>query len=106
MSVGHYFNKASKKAQDLKPKHLKTDPMIGRAGGQEAIQVMGHEDLIPLDNPQKSVNMAVLDLQSKCIRKPQTLLLESENWEKQNEALNVIRQGLKYNSDRFNAQTT
>jgi hypothetical protein len=39
--------------------------MIGRGGGQEAIQVMGHEDLIPLDNPQKSVNMAVLDLQSK-----------------------------------------
>jgi hypothetical protein len=37
VSLGHYFNKASKKVQDLKPKHLKTDPMIGRAGGQEAI---------------------------------------------------------------------
>ena len=101
VSLGHYFNKASKKVQDLKPKHLKTDPMIGRAGGQEAIQVMGHEDLIPLDNPQKSVNMAVLDLQSK-YSAGLIPILESDNWEKQNEALNVIRQGLKYNSDRFN----
>jgi hypothetical protein len=58
---------------------------------------------MPLDNPQKSVNIAVLDLKSKL--DSYKSFLESESWEKQNEACNVIRQGLKYNADRFTQQT-
>ncbi len=61
ISLGHAMNKPTKKVHDLKPKHLKTDPMIGRTGGMQE-QPLGHEDLVPLDNPQKSVNIAVLDL--------------------------------------------
>jgi len=35
VSLGHGKKKPSKKVNDLKPKHLKTDPMLARSGLQD-----------------------------------------------------------------------
>ena len=65
-----------------------------------SVSIAKDEELIPLDNPSKSVNLALLDLQSKCIHSF-IYNLENQNWEKQLESCNVLRQALKFNPEKF-----
>ena len=48
--------------------------------------------MTPIENPQKALSIALLDLQGG-----------SNNWEKQNQACNVLRQLLRFNPETFTA---